>query len=339
MRFLAQKGQCYQNFRQGNFTNAGVNIQGWANRSVDEVYAEKRQRADNADASGQKFMYDMMVRNAQELHHATGGFAISRVGTQDDPNIIVDFCMAPGGFLNAALLANPGSHALAFTLPIEKGGHNVLLPQYDCVKIQYVDINLLAGDMGVAKVPSNHEESGQFHPRVLPKGEEFDLALCDGQVLRTHARAAYREQREAHRLLSVQLALGLEHLRDGGTMIVLLHGVDSWRSVLILHLFSKFSKVQLFKPSKAHTTSSSFYMIASDVKVLEAEAIKAVEEWKKVWIAATFLDDEDFQEAIKPGITEQDLLDEFGDTLMELGTKIWKIQGDALAQKDKRGWR
>lgn len=281
-----------------------------------------------------------MARNAEELNEATNEFKIARAATGDDPQSIVDFCMAPGAFLNAALLANPGSRALAFTLPVDKGGHEVLLPAKDSTNIYYVDINHLAGDMGVVDIPEGHEEAYEFLTRRLTEGKRsFDLALCDGQVLRTHPRPSYRDRREAHRLGSVQLTLALEHLKEGGTMIVLLHNVERWQNIRLLQLFSKISNVQLFKPGRFHSIRNSFYMVASDVQVLQSEAIEAVKGWKGAWKAATFGSDEDFLEAFENGITVQQTLDEFGDALIEMGTKIWKIQADALIAKDARGWK
>src|SRR2546423_6558730 len=68
-------------------------------------------------------------------------------------------------------------------------------------------------------------------PQQFDPGQLFDLVLCDGQVLRTHVRAPYREMREARRLAVTQLAIGLEHLRIGGTMVVLLHKVEATDTV------------------------------------------------------------------------------------------------------------
>lgn len=311
-------------------------MQGWANTAVDKVFHDQRHRADNTTEESELMLHNMMINIAKELNQATSGFDISRPGTEDDPKAIMDFCMASGGFLEEALRRNPGSRALAFTLPVENGGHEVLLPHYNSVSVKFLDINMLAEDMGAIPIPPDHEEAGQFLPRQLSEGKRsFDMALCDGQVRRTHIRAEYRERREANRLNWVQLALGLEHLKEGGTMIVLMHKVEAWRSVRILHQFSKFATVKVFKPSRAHNTRSSFYMVVSDIQVFHPEAAKAVEGWKKMWNAATFGTEEDVQKIIDSGQMAQEVLDEFGDTLVGLGTKIWKIQGDALTEK---GW-
>lgn len=280
-------------------------------------------------------MFRMMENNARELHDNTNAFHISRIGTDSEPQHIIDFCMAPGGFLSIARAANPGAHALALTLPHVQGGHRVELPKHKHVDVKYVDMNILAGDMDVSRIPQGHEEAERFLPRMLPKDRKmFDLAICGGAVLRTHERASYREHGEALRLSMTQLAMGLEHLREGGTMIILQHKVEAMRTVRLMHQFSKFSTVRLFKPSKAHNTRSSCYMIASGIGVRQPEAIAAVEGWKKVWRRATFGTEEEFKEVMGGNLTAQELLNEFGDQLIELGMQVWKIQRDALARKN-----
>ncbi|CZT19660.1 uncharacterized protein RCC_05511 [Ramularia collo-cygni] len=313
--------------------------EGWNDPDVDEVFIRRRQRADNADAASQEKFFRMMIRNGEELNEATGGFNILRDDTDEIPTSIVDFCMAPGAFLETALRANPGSRALAFTLPPDKGGHSVLLPYHEAVEVRFLDVNLLAEDMGCLKIPPDHTEPSGFIPRQLTEGKRcFNLALCDGQVLRNHPRAAYRERRETSRLIMVQLALGLEHLKNGGTMIVLLHKVEHWNTVQLLRTFAKFSTLKVFKPSNAHTTRSSFYMVASDIQVLHAQALEAVKRWMKVWQAATFGTDEEFEEARRSSVGPEEVLEEFGETLVEMGREIWRIQGDALAEKARNGW-
>ena len=57
-----------------------------------------------------------------------------------------------------------------------------------------------------------------------------------------------REPFEASRLLMAQLVLGLQRVRSGGTMVVLLHKADAWKSVLLMHTFAAFvDDLELFK--------------------------------------------------------------------------------------------
>lgn len=269
-----------------------------------------------------------MRRIGEELHHATLGLA-----TRTYPGSILDMCAAPGGFLATAMKLNPDTEVVAFSLPPSDGGYNVLLTgdKKNCVK--FLDITMLAIDMGVSNIPENHPDAGKFLPRSIKETQLFDLALCDGHVLRTHApvRASYREAREPARLKTTQLALGLEHLKPGGTMVVLFHKVECWDTVCFWRRFSKFSSVQLYKPKLGHAKRSSFYMVATNVKPRDPEAILAIEHWKAVWRAATFGTNEDFAEALRNGEgSAEELLEEFSLVLVEHGSKVWETQGNAL---------
>jgi hypothetical protein len=91
----------------------------------------------------------MMQNIGRELHRATGAFNVTRL--DESPPHILDMCMAPGGFLFAALQRNPDAVATAYTLPFggSTNGHWVFLPDHSNVKKMYLDITMLAADMGV----------------------------------------------------------------------------------------------------------------------------------------------------------------------------------------------
>lgn len=280
-----------------------------------------------------------MKRIGQELQDNLKAFKVNNINTS--PLRILDMCMAPGAFLETALRLNPGAQAVAFTLPEEAGGHKVLLPRNKNVKINFLDITMLAEDMGTARadIATEHPDATKFLSQHLSSDMRFNLVLCDGQVLRTHEphRASYREPREARRLRLTQLALGLEHLQPGGTMMVLLHKVESWDTVCLLHSFSKFSDVRVFKPKLGHQKRSSFYMIAQKVQTGSQEATAAVQEWKRQWKIATFSGDEEYRKfahdsASVGSLGVHELLEEFGATLVKLGEDVWRIQADALAK-------
>lgn len=116
-------------------------------------------------------------------------------------------------------------------------------------------------------------------------------------------------------------------------MIVLLHKVEALYCVNTLRTFENFSTTRLYKPKEAHATRSSFYMIASEVQTNHPAATEAVAKWKAVWRAATF--DPDHKNGIsfaEEGISEKELVEEFGPTLIRLGKEIWRIQAAALAK-------
>ncbi|KAI0397462.1 hypothetical protein F5Y17DRAFT_373599 [Xylariaceae sp. FL0594] len=333
-----------------------------------------------------------MRRISGELQGATGVFTLksSGSGDDDDGGAILDMCAAPGAFLEVAVEMNPQAVQIkGFTLPVAEGGHAVLADQ-ERVRdaIREVDINFLAEDMGMRleDIPDTHPDKARFLPSAFGVGgganksseekgddvdkenrdisqveeekELYDLILCDGQVLRTHPRADYRERREAQRLGLAQLAIGLSHIRPGGKMLVLMHKVESWKCVIILYTLSKFADIELYKPRGGHAKRGSFYLVAKNVRPESSEAVTAVEGWKKLWRLATFGDpgsergrgdegedrkknaggedeeegegDEFSRLAREMAPDANDLLNEFGETLIELGRPIWRTQADAL---------
>ncbi|KAK8029435.1 hypothetical protein PG993_010726 [Apiospora rasikravindrae] len=316
-------------------------MQGWKNPKGDEFFRNQRQRADRPSENTAVFFYKMMQKIGHEIHKATNAFLIS--SPKNGKPRILDMCVAPGGFLATALRFNPEAEAVGFSLPVSMGGHKMRMPESDRVRLTYVDITMLAGDMGLGAddIPPGHPDHDRFvlqrqlTPRPSPsEGQEdlFDLCFCDGQVLRTHQRADYREKREARRLITTQLALALGHLRPGGTMVVLLHKVSAWDTTQLLHTFNQFAKVQLFKSRVEHAKRSSFYMVATQVQSRSEEAVGVVQRWRQIWRVATFGTDEEYTAALRESLAVERVLEEFGMRLIELGEPIWVIQAQALAK-------
>ncbi|EEA18523.1 conserved hypothetical protein [Talaromyces marneffei ATCC 18224] len=175
---------------------------------------------------------------------------------------------------------------------------------------------MLAEDMGQPSIPHEHPDARNFLPSQFDPRQSFDLIICDGQVLRNHDRAGYRERTEASRLSLAQLTLPLDHLNPGGTMIVL-HKVEALAT--------------LFKHTKFHAKQSSFYMLATNIRADSEDAKTAIERWKVQWKIATFGTDNDNCEAIHLDMSDIEvILQEFGPKLIKLGRKIWEIQASAL---------
>lgn len=274
-----------------------------------------------------------MKQIAYELHDNVEAFFIT-TSNHDAPDIL-DMCMAPGGFLDVALTECSNSAALAFTLPLKDGGHQVLLSDNlrSRVKTRYADITMLAQDMGMETIPDDRPDARNFISRQLEPDQRFDLVICDGQVLRTQERLPYREGRENIRLSTVQLAMGLEHLREDGTMIILLHNLGTYYTSDIVFSFRKFSTVRLFKPTKGHSMMGSFYMVASKVQRQNPLAIEAIEMWKQKWRVSTFGSAEDNLNLCRNGLEGVHvLLETFGEELVQMGREIWQTQADALAE-------
>ncbi|KAL7945319.1 hypothetical protein V8C42DRAFT_322792 [Trichoderma barbatum] len=304
---------------------------GWENKAGDEFFQKQRQRADNADGQTVKFFYKMMKNIASEMNQATGALRVY-VTWPGKPRML-DFCTAPGGFLESAMRMNPGAEAMGFSLPPTQGGHEVIMPLGSNVTFRYADITMFAGDMGYTDIPDDHPDAESFVlVPSIDREQRFHLVFCDGQVLRTHARAAYREQWEARRLTATQLAIGLEHVSLGGTMVVLLHKLEAVDTVSLVYTFSKFSSIKLFKPRSAHAKRSSFYMVATNIQSTSPHAKEAVDYWKQLWKVLTFgPDEEDKKKILSEGhMDDQVLVEQFGPDLVRLGKGIWEIQARAL---------
>lgn len=105
----------------------------------------------------------MMQNIGRELHIATGAFNTTTLAGEQPK--LLDMCMAPGGFLSAAMQFHPNAIATAYSLPLEAGGHEVLLPEHNNIKIKMLDITMLAADLGADNIPEGHSDIANFLPK------------------------------------------------------------------------------------------------------------------------------------------------------------------------------
>jgi SAM-dependent methyltransferase len=244
--------------------------------------------------------------------------------------------MAPGGFTSALLRRRPRATVRGVTLPPEIGGLEVMLPNWrsdERLQIEFLDVTMLADEMGTpaASVPGTHADSGNFSSHRPFSGEEFDLVICGAAVQRAHARAAYRESRERLRLITSQLVVALDRVREGGSLVLLLHKPEAWSNVDLLNTFTRFSEVRLFKPRNFHAIRSSCYMVATKLRPRDADALAAVSTWMARWNAATFGDDAALKACLDVSEDRiRSVLESFGLQFIALATPIWKIQAARL---------
>ncbi|GKZ85981.1 hypothetical protein AnigIFM56816_000829 [Aspergillus niger] len=218
---------------------------------------------------------------------------------------------------------SPLARALEFSLPSSEGDHHVLLPKHPSISVKFIDITLLAAKMGGLDIPNDHPDAGEFLPRQFEPGQASDLVKCDGRVFGNHDRATYREHREASRLTLTQLALGLEHVKLGEPMIVLLHKVKSPHTVQLLYAFTTFASVQLYKHPRFHAKRSSFEMLATNIRNGCPDAAMAMQGWKRMWEIATFGTDDIYSQALQQNVPDIDqVLKNFGPRLAVLGKQI-----------------
>ncbi|PVH86684.1 hypothetical protein DL98DRAFT_557208 [Cadophora sp. DSE1049] len=310
---------------------------GWNNPKGDEHFKRQRHRADNTKGQEAVTFYRMMQQIGDEMQTKTGAFShVNRTQPGDDFRIL-DLCMAPGGYTSAALKYNPGSNATGITLPPNQGGHKVLLNSPRST-VLYQDITMFAKEFGVDdhEIPTKHPARASFRTERPFISQKFDLVICDGQVLRTHERPEYREATEATRLTNSQLILALQRIRQGGTLIMLLHKIEAWDTMELLYLFSQFSDIEVFKPVKKHAIRGTFYLIAKNVQPDAEAGNVAVGAWKRAWWNATF-GGENRTGAGRMSIDDgyaQSVIDSFGEKFTVLAKPVWRIQADALSRSD-----
>jgi hypothetical protein len=246
--------------------------------------------------------------------------------------------MAPGGFTAAFLKENPSAKVCGISLPVAQGGHDMLLPRWTTdprIQVSFIDLTMLAAGMGVnsTDIPADHIDAANFLSNRPFYGETFDLVFCDGQVLRTQPREEYREKREIWRLLTSQIVLALQRLKQEGKLVMLLHKLDKWDTVFLLYTLSKFSSLQLFKSKKKHTIRSSFYVVAERIQIDSEHLRAAVATWKEEWSTATFGSDVEYAEGRDRFAGAVDgVLSEFGVEFIRMAEPIWDIQVAALGK-------
>lgn len=279
----------------------------------------------------------MMCEIATDFDNLTG--VISRLREVGNNPKALDLCMAPGGFAGAVLRAIRNAIVCGITLPVEDGGHPMTMPLWETnqrLQTLWLDITMLAAEMGADKIPPEHPEASKFSTLRPFGGQAFDLVFCDGNVLRTQKRETYRERKERVRLLTSQLILAMQRIKAGGSLIIRFHKLEAVDTATILCSFTKFSSIQLFKPPKHHAIRSSFYMIAKDVQPQHPEAIRALKGWKKQWVEMTMDTEESDPNAHLDDQVENEkaeaLLATFGPELITLGRPIWGIQANALSK-------
>ncbi|CEI41427.1 hypothetical protein FVEN_g3619 [Fusarium venenatum] len=323
LEYLADNSEEYCRLRD-------LRQKGWENSQGDQYFKKQRQDADGANERVREFFFQMMKNIAVDLDKSTGALTRGSLRTER----VLDMCAAPGGFIDQTMAMCPNINRVrAMSLPVEEGGHEIRLENKH-VNVEFRDITMLAGDIGITQqdIPDNFPDRDNFIlERVFKLDEKYDLVFCDGQILRTHERAEWREWGEATRLKLTQITLGLEHLSVGGTMVILMHKLDSWRNFHLIHQFSKIADVSLYKHYKHHRTRSSFYLVAKAVQAESLYVKSLVEGWKEQYKIATFGSEEDYAKMHRLG--EEDagsMIEEFGAEFIQMGTEIWRAQADAL---------
>lgn len=311
-----------------------------------DIYFQRVQKSADTATPKLKTVFQQMMREiAKEMNEQTQFItdieAHRKSEFRSPPPKVLDLCMAPGGFTEEVREGlSPLTEINGITLPVSLGGHDLLVNEGPRLKVEFLDITMLAAEMGftIDDIRPDHPDRNSFYFDRPFFGQRYDLILCDGQVLRTHKRQEYRERYEAIRLSVSQLVFALQRIKTGGTFVMLLHKAEILPILRVIRAFNQFSSsVRLFKPVKKHAMRSSFYLVAKGVDPQSAVAMRVVKEWKEHWASSTlhFATWEEKQATVDE---VESILAEFGEKFIELCEPMWKIQSDALALKLKNGF-
>ncbi|KAI0999989.1 hypothetical protein K3495_g8208 [Podosphaera aphanis] len=309
-----------------------LKLLGWSSEKGDEYFKKQRSAADHPKKGLKKVFFSMMRQIGDELHKNTSALTPDSLGNEGIQ--VLDICMASGGFSSTVLKVYDNARICGITLPRSQNGYDILLPNWKNdprLVVYFGDITMLVTEMGGVAIPPGHPDAANFLTDRPFCGKKFDLIFCDGQVLRTHPRPDYREMREPWRLITSQLVLALTRVKTNGTLVMLLHNLDTWETLSLVYTLNKFSSIMLFKPGKCYAKKSSFYVVAKKIQTQGPEINAAIEIWKKEWQVATFGTESEYNEFRRRNDhLTSDVLRDFGDKVISLAEPIWRIQSSAL---------
>ncbi|KAH8423379.1 uncharacterized protein LDX57_001137 [Aspergillus melleus] len=246
---------------------------------------------------------------------------------------VLDLCLSPGGIAASVEKALPGSTIDAIILGTPLGGYNVMNPQI-FRSIMHTDATIY--DLIDEGVVVKDIETGLFDITRPYLGDPYDLIFCGGAVTEEQPKEVYRGYCEAIRLSVSQLVFALDRLKQGGSLVLLLHQIDTWHTVCILHALSMFADIQVYKHPEIHAIKSSFYLVAKNVN-LNHEGIKqTISNWRDLW---RYLGSKDHADAARMTWKYDEIdsdegskreVQQFGPRFLELARPVWKIQASAM---------
>lgn len=247
------------------------------------------------------------------------------------------YSCCPGGFSSYILGKNSQATGLGISLPVESGGHKLLLEEHLRPRLDLRGADLTYYQLGPTAI---HDP--RLQPLPFPfDARPFDLVLLDGHPLRTSTRFEPRNQM-ANRLLVSQLIICLQAITISGTIIVKLSKPERNATAKLLYMFDMLSlSLASWKPVCMHATRDTFYIVAKGVGC--GKQGYRLQEWlyglKMLWLNLTYggsggsgrvlgAKDLDFI------VSNAELRRAFGHRLQQLSQHIWQVQASSL-----QGWR
>ncbi|KAJ6028387.1 hypothetical protein N7540_003963 [Penicillium herquei] len=309
----------------------------WESPDADEHYKAQKERAASTAHKQKSYFFEMMKCIGDKLQHK---HRLIPPASEKSDFEALDICMAPGGFTSAVLKHNHLAKVYSLTLSQKDEGNEILIKKWKQnpqIEIQFMDITMLSAEFGSPGLISPESSSEfQFSNLIPYEGRMFDLVICDGQVV----AGRYDESNSKHaatRLSCAQIILGLQRIKPDGTFVMLLHQTYRPQVVRLLEAFSHFSNITLFKPAPCHAKRNSFYLVAKKMNPHHERACGLLCDLKSSWRACTAdaFGMELGETSVGESTTQdmEDILQSFGESLVNLSKPIWRIQRDALKKQ------
>ncbi|KAF5347521.1 hypothetical protein D9758_014516 [Tetrapyrgos nigripes] len=224
--------------------------------------AHQQRQADSQDPEIQRAWFHAMKEVFEEINKY-----IWRVPFSTSFEFL-DVGCCPGGFSSYLLSHYPLSQGTGISLPVGKGGHELLLEEdlRSRFNLIWADITLFDLRNENRFIPHGWNQS-IFTPFPFPPDHNgFGLVILDGHPLRTQASATGGSQ-DVHalgdRLLISSLIFGMFSIRNGGTIIMKLSMPDRKITAQMMYLFDILAEdIRTWKPVNIHAIQSTFYVIA-----------------------------------------------------------------------------
>ncbi|KAG9048595.1 hypothetical protein FS837_012450 [Tulasnella sp. UAMH 9824] len=227
----------------------------------------------------------------------------------DGPTSFLDLGCAPGGYSKCVLETNPRAVGTGICLSKKDGGHLFMLAKHFRTRytVHFADMT---------KYDLRDGESTR-RGRALPfTPASFDMVIADGHALHTREFGT----KDPHILIICQIIIALKAVKDGGVIFIKLAKLTSFATASILYLFDSISSsLETIKPRTVHGNRRTFYAVEMQLTMEDIASDS----------------DEDLDGSILPIyeqiITPAQLKEEYIPRLVELGTPVWRVQKEALA--------
>lgn len=161
--------------------------------------------------------------------------------------------------------------------------------------------------------------------------KSFDIILCNHGVARRGDKANPRPDEEVEndllRMHAAHIMFSLLHVKEGGTVILLLKKIEAWDTIQILYAFSQFSELSTFKSTDIYAAVAPFVLVAKRVRPGSRAARDLYKKQKWLWLSVTAPEALNALVPIsrkEPSIEE--VLKSFGNEYLKLGRQPWEAQ-------------